>query len=133
MLPSADSVCLKCESTFRQVEHAQASRYQCPRCTQWFGAPRLGWHPANKGWYWPKSQLPRCPHCLVFLRDRRQLSIKSAWGGAYIIVLLGLALASLSNATRAVAAFLFVMAFAVIHYQVHARISDRNRFAVREV
>jgi hypothetical protein len=133
VLPAADSVCLKCESMFREVGHTRASRFQCPRCTRSFGAPLLEWHPQNKGWYWPKSQLPRCPHCLVFLRDRRQPSIKSAWGGAYIIGLLGLVFAPSSNATRAIAAFLFIMVFAVIHHQVHARISDRDRFAVREV
>jgi hypothetical protein len=68
-LPTADAICTYCEEEFSLFPIT--GRYSCPNCTKRFEKPTEAYFPAHAKWYQPRTLYPQCPHCLVFLRDKK--------------------------------------------------------------
>lgn len=72
-LPAANAICLVCDRELSPNE--VAGRYRCPSCCGRFDHPALAPWPPYAKWYQPQAPKAQCPHCKLFLRDKKVLPI----------------------------------------------------------
>lgn len=71
-LGALNSICWQCAPEFSQINiDPKIGKYVCPNCARRFDRACVNLWPPNAKWYWPQIFKPQCPHCDVFLRDRK--------------------------------------------------------------
>ena len=88
-LASHDTICLRCEPELSPPNiDPNVGKYRCPSCRCRFDLADAAFWPPNVKWYWPQTLKSRCPHCGVFLRDKKILNRKPAELGiiAFLII-----------------------------------------------
>lgn len=88
-LVEQNAVCVACESEFvaANVDH-QSGIYLCPACNCRFDKALAGLWPPTAKWYMPQGFKSQCPHCAVFLRDRKNIERKpwEFWVNLFIYI-----------------------------------------------
>jgi predicted PurR-regulated permease PerM len=66
------------------------------------------------------------------LQDQRRFSLRSVWGAAYVVGVVGVLVVPRGLAVRLVTAIVFVLIFFAVHSRFKKKVPDRERYAIRK-
>ena len=84
-----NAICFRCEPEFSQPNiDPETGKYRCPGCGCRFDRAGAALWPPNVKWYRPQSFKSQCPHCGVFLRDKKIVNRTPAEIGGVVLLLI---------------------------------------------
>ena len=87
-MAAPNTICMRCEPEFLQPNiDPKIGKYRCPKCACRFDHGGANLWPPNARWYWTQTFKPQCPHCDVFLRDRKIVHRTQAEIGAIALLI----------------------------------------------